>query len=204
MIKLILHRFRCFREGIPVFPRLTLSISSREALVCAGANGAGKTTLLRAFMGLCPYDGQLLWNDQPVPNLQAQAVHMSVRGGLRGDLTVLQHVHFWQLFWPVEEGTLAEHLGHLRLIPFKNRLVRTLSSGERQRLKFLPLLLQKKPLWLLDEPFTHLDEEGQLIFESLMDRHLLEGGMALLTKPSRTKEGLRFLSWHRDLMRAAS
>lgn len=205
MLKLTLHQLRCFRDEVPVFLPLELSISSREAFLCVGVNGAGKTTLLRALMGLCPYEGRLLWNDQPLPHFQAQAAHMSVRGGLRGDLTVLQHVHFWMLFWPATKEMLTEHLERLHLTPFKNRLVRTLSSGERQRLKFFPLLLQRKPLWLLDEPFTHLDEEGRLIFESLMDKHLLEGGMALLTKPSQTKGGLlQFTSWHRDLLRVAS
>lgn len=204
MEKFVLDHFRCFREGEPVFSPVTLTIHPRQAFLCEGANGSGKTSLLRALMGLCSYEGRILRDREPVPDLRGCASHMSVQGGLRGDLTVCEHLRFWTLYWPAAQGTPEDHLKRLHLTRFENRLVRTLSSGERQRLKFLPLLLQTNPLWLLDEPFTHLDEEGCLVFESLMERHLLEGGMALLTKPSEVKSGLTFASWHRDLLRMAS
>ncbi len=204
MKKLVLDCVRCFREGAPVFPPVTLTINARQAFLCEGANGSGKTTLLRALMGLCSYEGKVLRDQETVASLQGYASHLSVQGGLREDLTVREHIRFWMLYWPASKEVLEDHLARLHLTRFENRPVRTLSSGERQRLKFLPLLLQMNPLWLLDEPFTHLDEEGCLVFESLMERHLLEGGMALLTKPSETRFGLIFVPWHRDLLRMAS
>jgi heme exporter protein A len=42
------------------------------------------------------------------------------------------------------------------------------------------LLIAKRPVWLLDEPTTALDQSGEALLGGLLQRHLAGGGMALV------------------------
>ena len=58
---------------------------------------------------------------------------------------------------------------------------RTLSAGQRKRLGLARMRLLPSRLWLLDEPFANLDLEGIALVNQLVERHLAEGGGALIT-----------------------
>ena len=62
-----------------------------------------------------------------------------------------------------------------RRLPFTR-----LSAGQRRRLGLARLALSTRPLWLLDEPTTALDSDGQTLFAGLLDEHLARGGCALV------------------------
>ncbi|HQN13460.1 MAG TPA: ATP-binding cassette domain-containing protein [Quisquiliibacterium sp.] len=62
-----------------------------------------------------------------------------------------------------------------RRLPFTR-----LSAGQRRRLGLARLALSTRPLWLLDEPTTALDSDGQALFAGLLDEHLARGGCALV------------------------
>jgi heme exporter protein A len=57
--------------------------------------------------------------------------------------------------------------------------VRTLSAGQRRRIALAGLSLLLVPLWLLDEPTTNLDAEGQQLVGTLIEEHLARGGLVL-------------------------
>lgn len=184
MKELLLNRFSSTRCGIPVFNPVCLSLPSHHAYLCEGPNGAGKTTLLRSILGLSSFRGTIIWNKEVLPNLRAYASYLSIRGGLRDYLSVQDHLNLWCWLWSASNEKQENVCFVLNLSSCKKRMVATLSSGERQRLKFAPILLQDKCLWLLDEPFSHLDESGKVLLLSLLRSHLSMGGMALLTRPS--------------------
>ena len=57
---------------------------------------------------------------------------------------------------------------------------RRLSAGQRRRIGLARLALDPAPIWILDEPLTALDDDGQALFARLLSRHLDRGGLALL------------------------
>jgi len=57
--------------------------------------------------------------------------------------------------------------------------VRTLSAGQRRRVALAGLALLAVPLWLLDEPTTHLDAQGQELVGQLIGEQLARGGMVV-------------------------
>jgi heme exporter protein A len=59
--------------------------------------------------------------------------------------------------------------------------VQSLSAGQKRRLSLARLLITKKAIWVLDEPFTSLDKQGIKLIESLMHEHISDGGMIILT-----------------------
>jgi heme exporter protein A len=58
--------------------------------------------------------------------------------------------------------------------------VRTLSAGQKRRVALAGLLLMMDvPLWLLDEPTTNLDKQGQHLVGALIEEHLARGGLVV-------------------------
>jgi heme exporter protein A len=54
-----------------------------------------------------------------------------------------------------------------------------LSAGQRRRLSLARLSLQKRSLWLLDEPMTALDATSRERLLTICRAHLGEGGMII-------------------------
>jgi heme exporter protein A len=60
---------------------------------------------------------------------------------------------------------------------FADRLVRMLSAGQRRRIALAGVLLANATLWLLDEPTTNLDADGQQLVAELAGEHLARAGL---------------------------
>jgi len=58
--------------------------------------------------------------------------------------------------------------------------VRYLSAGQKRRTALARILLSGGLLWVLDEPFTNLDDAGRRFVEGRLNEHLANGGLAAL------------------------
>jgi ABC-type multidrug transport system ATPase subunit len=77
----------------------------------------------------------------------------------------------------------AELLARVGLPP--DRLAGALSSGMRQRLRWVWALLHRPRLLLLDEPFQNLDAAGEAAVRALLADHLADGGgFAVVATPA--------------------
>ncbi|HEX6701102.1 MAG TPA: heme ABC exporter ATP-binding protein CcmA [Gaiellaceae bacterium] len=137
-------------------------------LVVTGPNGSGKTTLLRLCAGLAaPTSGTL---------------DVSVDRGRLGfvgheplvyrELTALENLDLYGRLYRVPER--RERIGMLlerfRLWDARSERVATLSRGMLQRLALCRAFLHEPDLYVLDEPFSGLDDAGA----ELLDRELAE------------------------------
>ncbi|MBL8449043.1 MAG: ABC transporter ATP-binding protein [Dechloromonas sp.] len=150
---------------------LDLALGAGECLAILGRNGAGKSTLLSTLAGLRPpRSGEVLLGGESTTRLppRAAALRRAWLGQQRGDpfaTTVLEtaltgrHPHLGRWDWESEaDAQLARAaLAEVDLAGLESRGVDTLSGGERQRLAIATLLTQAAPLYLLDEPLSHLD-----------------------------------------------
>ena len=57
--------------------------------------------------------------------------------------------------------------------------MRTLSAGQKRRVALAGLALMTVPLWLLDEPTTNLDRQGQQLVGALIEEQLNRGGLVV-------------------------
>jgi len=79
------------------------------------------------------------------------------------------------------KNTIEQALEKLHLTALKQRLVKDLSAGQKRRVSLARLLLKKAALWILDEPFSAVDVHGVQMVIQLMQQHVQEHGMVVLT-----------------------
>jgi heme exporter protein A len=160
-------------------------VKGGECLQLTGVNGAGKTTLLRTACGLAyPEGGEISWGGENIRKdmhaFHAQLAYLGHEPPLKAELTARENLHYWvgvrRQLGKQELDRALERVGGEH---WAARQVRTLSAGQKRRAALAGLTLMRVPLWLLDEPTTNLDAEGQKLVGALIDEHLQAGGLAL-------------------------
>jgi heme exporter protein A len=178
----------CSRGAARLFRDVSFDAGSGEWVALRGPNGSGKTTLLRCVAGLAHADaGETLWNGAAIAR-EREAFHAAVLyaghlPGIKDDLSAEENLHAALSLRGVAalpaamRGALDQvGLGARRRIP-----ARKLSAGQRRRIGLARLALDPAPLWLLDEPLTALDDQGQALFERMLAAHLAGGGLAVIS-----------------------
>ncbi len=180
------RQLSCRRGRRRLFCDLSFSLSAGEALHVAGPNGSGKTTLLRVLAGLrSPDEGAVLWNGQPA-SAQPEEFRGALRfvghqTGVKAELTPRENLQAAAALCGAGGSDVDAALRQLGLGAQAERLCVRLSAGQRQRVALARLLLQRAPLWLLDEPCASLDYAAQREFESMLGAHVGDGGVAVFT-----------------------
>jgi len=85
------------------------------------------------------------------------------------------------VFPPIfQSRDLTPFLHTVGLKGFEKELCGTFSEGQKQRLALARLLIQPKFLWLLDEPFSHLDTNGRILLKTMIRNHCKEGNLVVM------------------------
>ena len=177
-----LHLWRGDRH---VLKGVSFVVSSGECLQIVGSNGAGKTSLLRTLSGLMyAEEGQVLWGGRSIredlQGFHADLAYIGHEPPLKIDLTARENLRYWVgVRWPISGSEIDEVLARVGASGWSERPVRTLSAGQKRRVALAGLALMTVPLWLLDEPTTNLDKQGQSLVGTLIEEHLGRGGLVV-------------------------
>jgi thiamine transport system ATP-binding protein len=159
---LTLDALRLVQGDFSLTADFTLETGRRAAVI--GPSGAGKSTLLGAIGGfLAPTAGRILWNGQDITALRpgARPVAMLFQdNNLFPHLTVAQNVGLGadarlKLDAQAHAG-VAEAIRRVGLADYADRRPAALSGGQQSRAALARVLVQSRPLLLLDEPFAAL------------------------------------------------
>jgi ATPase subunit of ABC transporter with duplicated ATPase domains len=167
-------------DGRPLFDGLTLAIGAERTGI-VGRNGCGKSTLLRliagdieAAGGSVQRSGSIGMLTQLMDESLTVAEALDVAGGLAclrrlesGDGSLDDAAEAdWTLQTRIDAALVETGLPPLAT----DRLLASLSGGERTRVALARLLIEAPDLLLLDEPTNNLDADGREAVAQLLAR----------------------------------
>jgi heme exporter protein A len=179
------ERLHLWRGERHVLRGVDLQLRSGEVLQVCGTNGSGKTSLLRTLCGLAhPEEGQVLWNGVNIrgdlPAYHAALAYIGHESPLKADLTARENLRYWAGTRRRPSSAQVDlALARVGGTEWRALPVRTLSAGQKRRVALAGLTLLGASLWLLDEPTTNLDAEGQQLVGQLIQEHAGQGGLVV-------------------------
>ena len=184
-----LEHFYSARRGLAA---VSFAVSAPGAVAITGPNGSGKSTLLRLLAGLLrPTAGASVVSaaGRAVPPVERRlfAGFSSPELAFYEELSGRENLVFAAEARGVRDAHgLARHaLERVGLAARAEDRVAALSSGMKQRLRLAFALLHQPPLLLLDEPGSHLDDEGRERLEDVVREQARSGLVIVATNDER-------------------
>jgi molybdate transport system ATP-binding protein len=182
----------------------SLHVSANVALsapwtILFGPSGSGKSSILRAACGLIPSAKVTFAQTLPdplslerIPTHRRNLAYAPQGAVLFPHLTVRQNVSFaTDIRHQLHSSATDLALDLFQLTPLAHRLPRDLSGGERQRVNLARAFAVPAPqLIFLDEPFTGIDRSLRDILLPLMQQHVADHGIPVLSVTHDIEEAL--------------
>ncbi len=160
-----------YSPSLPVVSDINAVVRSGQLTCLTGENGIGKSTLLKTLTGFLPkLGGELLLDGREVGTFSQRELARQVSIVLTQkpdvqNLTVEEviglgrspYTGFFGRFHDADRTVIADALASVGIEPLRNRMIQTLSDGERQKVMIAKALAQQTPVILLDEPTAFLD-----------------------------------------------
>jgi len=165
-----------------VFENLDIEINQGEIFGVFGKNGSGKTTLLKILAGIIePTSGKIEivgWNN--VKNL-----FVGHEPNLYKYLSVKENLELWARLWrkKISENDIKKALEFFEIERFLNHKIFELSQGTRRKVSFSKFLLIEPQIFIVDEPFSNIDDKGKEKLAELFLKAKSEGKTVIFSSP---------------------
>lgn len=188
--------------------RLSLKVEQGEFVLLTGPSGCGKSTLARCLIGLIPHSSEAAMCGRVVVDgavttehsVAELATHVGLVFQNPASQLFAQTVNEEVAFGPANLGLPADDvaercefaLSATGIGDLRERVVKTLSVGEQQRLAIASVLAMRPKVLVLDEPTSNLDLKGtQAVLETL---HRLrdDHGLTILLVEHRLSQAIRY------------
>ena len=183
---LLINNLSFFRNENKIFENLSLSLSNKKMLQIKGRNGSGKTTFLKVILNILePKSGEIIWKGKNIKknifDFYNQTTFIMDNNTSTRELSVMDNINFWKGLSSskLNNEEIFKLLRKLDIEKYYKTKVMHLSSGEQKKLELLRLVLEQKKLWVLDEPFNHLDDLSIEILNQTFLDHIDNDGMVL-------------------------
>ncbi len=188
-LRLTVRQLQCERDERVLFRDLAFQARAGEIWQITGANGAGKTTLLRILVGLHGfYEGQVRWHSPLAPDL----LYLGHQPGVREELTARENLRFSAALNNQPRDVDAA-LDAVDLYGFEDVPAAHLSAGQKRRVALARLWLAPKKVWVLDEPYTAIDQNGVARLDQRIRDAAGNGTLVLYTSHHRVGDDVRRL-----------
>ena len=183
---LLINNLSFSRNETKIFENLNLSLNNKKIIQIKGRNGSGKTTFLKVILNILePNNGEIIWKGKNIKknifDFYNQTTFIMDNNTSTRELSVEDNINFWRGLSSskLNNEEIFELLNKLNIEKYYKTKVMYLSSGERKKLELIRLILEQKKLWVLDEPFNHLDDLSIEILNQTFLDHVNNDGMIL-------------------------
>lgn len=171
-----------------VFNKLNFELNSGDKLVVTGRNGSGKSTLIKILAGVLTESGgkiEYLIDDKKIDRENFYQIVGLVSPYLvvYEEFTAFENLSLFSKIRGLKtsDEEINEILNRVGLFERRNDLVRTYSSGMKQRIKYASAILHNPLVLLLDEPTSNLDIEGKNFVDELVFNFRKDGIVIVAT-----------------------
>lgn len=195
-----------YKVGHAVVSDINLALQSGKLASLIGANGVGKSTLLKTLTGFLPkLEGSLLLDGKDISEFSQRALAQQISIVLTQkpevqNLTVEEivglgrspYTGFFGKLHANDQQIVDESITAVGIEKLKNRMIQTLSDGERQKVMIAKALAQQTPVIFLDEPTAFLDFSSKVETFQLLQRMAHEMGKLVLLSTHDLELAVRF------------
>ena len=195
-----------YKVGHAVVSDINLTLQSGKLASLIGANGVGKSTLLKTLTGFLPkLEGSLLLDGKDISEFSQRALAQQISIVLTQkpdvqNLTVEEivglgrspYTGFFGKLHANDQQIVDESIIAVGIEKLKNRMIQTLSDGERQKVMIAKALAQQTPVIFLDEPTAFLDFSSKVETFQLLQRMAHEMGKLVLLSTHDLELAVRF------------
>jgi ABC-2 type transport system ATP-binding protein len=172
------------RGGRPVLHGLSARLEAGRVTGLLGPSGCGKTTLIRSIVGVQKVEGGTVTVlDEPAgtPSLRPRVAYVTQAPSVYADLTVTENLRYFARVLGAPTGAIARALTAVDLSDAADRMVGTLSGGQRSRVSLAAALLGRPDVLVLDEPTVGLDPVLRRDLWDLFHRLAADGATLLVS-----------------------
>lgn len=185
-----------------VFDKLSFEVKAGERLVITGKNGSGKSTLIKILAGVMNessgsfeyiFDGGKIDRENIYKIIGLVSPYLV----LYDEFSAFENLKLFAKIrsLKINDDKIDQILKRVGLSNRKNDLVRTYSSGMKQRVKYASAILHDPLVLLLDEPTSNLDIEGKDFVDELVQNFRRDGIIVVATNESQDfKYGQRIIN----------
>jgi hypothetical protein len=195
-----------YKIGHAVVSDINLTLQSGKLACLIGENGVGKSTLLKTLTGFLPkLEGSLLLDGKDISEFSQRALARQISIVLTQkpdvqNLTVEEivglgrspYTGFFGKLHANDQQIVDESIIAVGIEKLKNRMIHTLSDGERQKVMIAKALAQQTPVIFLDEPTAFLDFSSKVETFQLLQCMAHEMGKLVLLSTHDLELAVRF------------
>lgn len=164
---------------------INLELQKGQAISLLGPNGSGKTTLIKSILGLViPEKGTIAINGQTTANgwsYRSAIGYMPQIGRYPDNMTIEQVITMIKEIRPEHTQYDEELVYGFGLDKLKNKTMRSLSGGTRQKVSASLAFLFSPDIYILDEPTAGLDPVASELLKDKMLKERTAGKLILIT-----------------------
>lgn len=169
---------------------LSFSVKPGEIFGLLGPNGAGKTTTIKLILGLLEFDAGEISVFDLLPSKDEIAIKQKI-GYVSEEPLIYKSMTPKELFdftssirkLKSEETSakLKKYLESLEAEQYYEKLIATLSRGNKQKMQIIDSLLHEPKLLIMDEPLTGLDAKSVKVVKEILELHIEKGGSVIFS-----------------------
>ena len=172
------------KNDVCILEDINLEIKQGDFLNIYGSNGAGKTTLLKLLSGLTePTAGEIRFNND---DFMDKVFILGHKNGIKLNLTVLENLQFISNNQDIKK--IKSVIEKYELTSKMNTLAKYLSHGQQKRVALMKAMINDYDVWLLDEPYSGLDQAGEEILDNILLDHIENSGVVVITNHKEIKK----------------